>query len=126
SRCARSASVHNRLMPARSSVARLSTLCAEYTHGSESASKSKEVIFFCGNSKRVCLGNIYVFDDYSRAIVHAKTERRGVLHVTGLADDDVDVRIGVARARVVHPKRAGRAVQVRDRAGRAASLFGKT
>src|SRR5262245_5270839 len=43
----------------------------------------------------------YVLDLDLRQIVDAEAERRGKLHVPRLADDDVDVRIGVARAAVV-------------------------
>ena len=43
--------------------------------------------------------------------------------MTRFADDDVDIGIGIARSRVVHPERAGRAVPDRDRAVRAALVL---
>src|SRR5262249_55938464 len=69
---------------------------------------------------RACLVNTDALDDDARAIGDAKAERRRVLHVAGLADDDVHVGIRVARAGVVDSQRGGRSIPDRDRAARAA------
>src|SRR5262249_58171367 len=69
---------------------------------------------------RACLVNTDALDDDARAIGDAKAERRRVLHVAGLADDDVHVGIRVARAGVVDSQRGGRSIPDRDRAVRAA------
>ena len=53
-------------------------------------------------AQRRTLANAHVVDRDPGAIVDAESERRGVLHVSGLADDDVHVRIGVAGAPVVN------------------------
>src|SRR4051812_27317670 len=53
----------------------------------------------------------------SGAIVHAETQRRGVLDVAWLTNYDVDVRIRIARVVVVPLQRTGRSFPYRDRAG---------
>src|SRR5439155_8827223 len=60
----------------------------------------------------------HVLDMNPGKIVDAEAERRRELDVARLTDDDVDVRVGVARARVVDLQRLRRAVPDRDDAFR--------
>src|SRR5262245_51001034 len=93
-----SAIVENRIR------SRLSVPCDQQRHGSSASSNP--------------LVNADILDGDARAIVYAEAQRRRVLDVSGLADDDIDVRIRIARPRVVDLQRLWRAVPDRDRAVR--------
>src|SRR6478672_9315746 len=84
---------------------RVAALCIQQRHASAASNGT--------------LCNVDVFHGNPGAVVYAEAERRRVLDVPGLTRDDVDVRIGVARAGVVDLQRGRRAVPDRDRAVRA-------
>src|SRR5262245_35527801 len=103
---AESAGAHRRLIPAASTAVRVSMPCVQYRHGT--AARRNRIA--AGMSDRQLLHLDL------RQVVDTEAERRRVLDVPRLADDDVDVRIGVAGSSVVHLERGRIAIPDRDRA----------
>src|SRR6476661_7544023 len=103
-----SAGAHRRLMPAASTAGRVSMPWVQYRQGTAAMM----------NRIAVVMSDRQLLQLDLRQVVDAKAERRGILHVPGLTNDDVDVRIGVACAPVVNFQRRGIAIPDRDRAVR--------